>query len=130
MERPFSGDCILEGQFIGPVTQVVTGTCQLTHLGRSTVTFIETVNFATGTFESHPVFVAANGDELHLHLTGVATPAFVNGIPVGLTLLGAADTEGGTGRFAGATGTIAQSGVVRFGAPNTATYHLEGRLTY
>jgi hypothetical protein len=78
------------------------GTGTATHLGRFTehVTLqanLET-EFATGT----ATFTAANGDTLTASVTGKATPTS----PGVLSFVEVYTITGGTGRFAGATGTF------------------------
>ena len=129
--RPFKADCDLQATITGftatGFTQTVTGSCQTSHLGRSTFYGLDVVDFATLTYEMHAVITAANGDEVHATITGNATLT-----PTGAILAGAAAITGGTGRFANASGNPAQSAVVTSTGPLTATasYHLDGRLLY
>ena len=83
---------------MGAVNGSATGTG--THLGQFSVTFPHTVNFATRTGVGTYTFTAANGDTLTASFTGQAS-----GGPV-VSLLEHATVTGGTGRFAGATGTF------------------------
>ena len=127
VDRPFKGDCDLVSRgliFTGPTTatQIVDGTCNLTHLGRSTVLITDNIDFTVLSYSSVTIFTAANGDELHTTLNGFATPS-----STGLTLAGTMLVTGGTGRFVNARGSAAHSGVV---IAFTATSHLEGRLIY
>ena len=73
-----------------------------TDLGRFTVEAPHRVNLATltstGTFE----FTAANGDTLTADFTGTATPE----TPSVVSIVETANITGGTGRFAGATGSF------------------------
>ena len=69
-----------------------------THLGRFTVAFPHTVNFATRTGVGTYTFEAADGDSLTADFTGLAQ----GGPVVSIEEHGA--ITGGTGRFAGATG--------------------------
>lgn len=76
-----------------------------THFGRFTVTGPHRVNLAAtpaaavGTFE----FTAANGDTLTASFTGLGTPTATPGIA---SIVETATITGGTGRFAGATGSF------------------------
>lgn len=76
-----------------------------THLGRFTLTGPHRVNLALtpataiGTFE----FTAANGDALTASFTGLGTPTATPGIA---SIVETATITGGTGRFAGATGSF------------------------
>jgi hypothetical protein len=71
-----------------------------THLGRFTVEFPHTANFATRTGEGTFTFTAANGDTLTADFTGQAQPGPIVSIEEHATI------TGGTGRFAGATGSF------------------------
>lgn len=111
-EVPFKGR--LDGEFTfapdpppSPFASVhfnkVTGNA--THLGRFTVEAPHRVNLvnlatftSTGTFE----FTAANGDKLTADFTGTATAETPSVVSIAET----ANITGGTGRFAGATGSF------------------------
>ena len=82
----------------GTVNGSATGTG--THVGRFTVTFPHTVNFATRTGVGTYTFTAANGDTLTASFTGAA-----QGAPL-VSIVEHATVTGGTGRFEGATGTF------------------------
>jgi hypothetical protein len=72
-----------------------------THLGRYTATFDFQVDLRTGTASGSFTMTAANGDTLFGTFTGHATP--------GGSLAAIVETDtilGGTGRFAGATGSF------------------------
>jgi hypothetical protein len=120
VERPFA----LHGQGVGtfitneagiPVSAQTTGSATATHLGLCTVG--GTVNFTPANDPEHPgrllsagsgTIIAANGDVLQFELNGALdppAPGSITGIdkPVFRWV-------GGTGRFAGATGTA--NGVV------------------
>ena len=71
-----------------------------THLGLFTVEFPHTVNFATRTGEGTFTFTAANGDTLTADFTGQAQPG-----PI-VSIVEHATITGGTGRFAGASGSF------------------------
>jgi len=81
-----------------------TGSGEATQLGRYTVSYEVTVNVQTGAgtgLSAH--FVAANGDSLFAEGSGQATPTETPGI---LKIVETYTITGGTGRFAGATGTF------------------------
>jgi hypothetical protein len=84
---------------LGAVTGSGSGTGTL--LGQFTVAFPHTVNFATRVGEGTFTFTAANGDTLTAPFTGLATQ---EGSTV--SIVEHATITGGTGRFAGATGTF------------------------
>ena len=83
----------------GTVNGSATGTG--THLGEFAVVFPHAVNFATRTGVGTYTFTAANGDTLTASFTGAAS-----GAPPLVSIVEHATVTGGTGRFAGATGTF------------------------
>jgi len=127
-ERPWVGQCDVEASITGPTTILITGTCQLAHLGRATVVTQETVDWAQGTFTNTSTYTAANGDLLYTTGSGV----LVFGAAGTGTATGTWTAVGGTGRFAGASGAAAYAESVQITGPSTAvgTYTLEGRLVY
>ena len=80
----------------------VEGTGKATHLGRFTFTAPHFVNPATRTATGSYQFTAANGDIVFADFTGQATP-IGGGV---LYIVETATVTGGTGRFAGATGSF------------------------
>jgi len=127
-ERPWTGQCDVEATITGPTTILITGSCQLAHLGRTSVVTQETVDWAQGTFTNTSTYTAANGDLLYTVGSGVLT---IGAAGTG-TAAGPWTAVGGTGRFAGATGAAAYAESVQITGPTTAagTYTLEGRLSY
>jgi hypothetical protein len=127
-ERPWRGQCDVEATITGPTTIVITGTCELAHLGRTTVVTQETVDWTLGTFTNTSTYTAANGDLLYTSGSGVLT----FGAAGTGTATGPWTAVGGTGRFAGATGAAAYAESVQITGPATAvgTYTLEGQLSY
>jgi hypothetical protein len=79
------------------------GTGTATRLGRYTVTGAFTVSTATLAGAGTLTFTAANGDVLTATVTSQATPTDGG---AGATLVEAVTITGGTGRFAGATGSF------------------------
>ena len=79
------------------------GTGIATHLGRFTVTWEGTVNLldASGTGSFH--FIAANGDSIFTQDVGQAEPTDTPGV---VRVVEINTITGGTGRFAGATGSF------------------------
>jgi hypothetical protein len=102
---PFKGR--LEGVVtVTPLTPpfmfvLVEGSGNATHLGRLTwvAMLVASPVEAAGTFQ----FTAANGDMLFADFTGHGTPTETPGV---LYIVDDATITGGTGRFAGATGTF------------------------
>jgi hypothetical protein len=73
-----------------------------THLGKFALDIPHVVNRANGTAVGSYEFTAANGDTLTADFTGVAVPI----APGVLYIEETATITGGTGRFAGATGSF------------------------
>lgn len=130
-EVPFKGR--FEGSFTfvpdappSPFASVhLTATGEATNLGRFTLDAPHRVNLATltatGTFE----FKAANGDKVTAGFTGLATPT---GTPGVFSIVETATVTGGTGRFAGATGSFIVTRTVDLASPS-ATGSFEGTIS-
>jgi hypothetical protein len=82
---------------------LVEATGNATQLGRFTLAIPHVVNRANATGIGFYQFTAANGDTLSAHFTGQATPSPIPGV---LYIVETATITGGTGRFAGATGSF------------------------
>jgi hypothetical protein len=111
-EKPFRGSIqaveTLDVQF-PTLFSHGSGTGQATHLGRFAVTYEFEINIpaATGTGPAH--FVAANGDSVLTEVTGQAYPT----ADPDLSFIVETHTiTGGTGRFAGATGSFTVERVI------------------
>jgi hypothetical protein len=106
-EVPLKGN--LQGDVVhtavSPTVDSVTITAagNVAQLGRATITSTHLVDrvarMAVGTYE----FTAANGDTVRAEFTGRATPTATPGV---LAIVENATITGGTGRFAGATGSF------------------------
>jgi hypothetical protein len=108
---PFSARCELTIQPPTPVGpgllhQIDEGTCQATHLGRAQLTSDKIINVVAGTPTLETTFVAANGDVLRGTGTGTNTPVGPGLIAFTATLT----FDGGTGRFADASGQATITG--------------------
>jgi hypothetical protein len=108
---PFNASCEMVIQPPTPVGpgllhQIDAGICQANHLGRAHLTSDKIINVVDGTQTLDATFVAANGDELHGTGTGTSTPSGPGLIAFTSTLT----FDGGTGRFANATGEISITG--------------------
>ena len=132
VNRPWSGSCNVFPVFTSQTTVTYTGTCQLAHLGRVSVSADQTIGApdpTTGviTYTNVVVYTAANGDQLRVLGVGTGAPS-----AIGLTLLGAETADGGTGRFADASGSATIAGEVRFAGPPPVVgfYAVEGTLNY
>src|SRR5438105_4685091 len=87
-----------------PFLQVDVGaTGKATQLGRFTLDVPHVVNAANGTAVGSYEFTAANGDKVYAEFTGQAMPTATPGV---LYIVETATITGGTGRFAGATGSF------------------------
>jgi len=127
-EVPFKGS--LEGTVtVTPLTPpfasvLIEGSGQATQLGRFTVEIPHTVNQAARMGSGTYVFTAANGDTLTAEFTGVATLT----APGVLSTTETATITGGTGRFAGATGSFTAQRVFDI-ATSTTTGSFEGTIS-
>jgi hypothetical protein len=79
------------------------GAGNATFLGQFTVEAPHRVNSATGIGIGSFTFTAANGDRLTADFTGTGTPTATPGV---FAIVETASITGGTGRFAGATGSF------------------------
>jgi hypothetical protein len=112
----------------------VTGTCQATHLGQDRFESSHTaipVGFDAATMTVELLIVggvglhrAANGDELYSAYGGTGTASLVTG-RIEFEFTGT--FTGGTGRFAGASGTTTIRGVVEDGV---ARFTEDGSISY
>jgi carbonic anhydrase/acetyltransferase-like protein (isoleucine patch superfamily) len=103
----------------------IEGVCQYTHLGRTTVVADQNVipqPDGSLLITNLSVYTAANGDELHG--AAVGTGNFTG--PTSVVFTGVETYEGGTGRFAGATGSVPFSGGAEFDTLTTGTGHFAG----
>ena len=127
--RPISGRCELT---VAPlpsappiVRQTDTGTCQLSHLGRTDYAGVLELDLASGTQRGERTLTAANGDVLRMVSVGTSTPR-------GPGLVGFVATltfVGGTGRFANATGEARGEGVANL-VTRTTVVTLDGWIAY
>ncbi len=84
------------------VIAAATGSGHATHLGSYTVSYTVTINVLTGVGTAQAVFVAANGDTVSAQGQGQFTPT---GPALG-SIVEAYSITGGSGRFAGASGSF------------------------
>lgn len=104
-ERPFKGtlSAVETSHLVFPIASVDReGTGTATHLGKYTEHATLQVNVLTGSSTGAATFTAANGDTLTASITGQSTRTS----PGVLSIVEVYTITGGTGRFAGATGTI------------------------
>jgi hypothetical protein len=108
---PFLGSCELVIQPSEPISpgvvrQIDIGDCRISHLGRATFISDKIINFVAGTQTIQGTYIAANGDLLYANGSGTSQL-----IGPGLVAFQASVTfEGGTGRFASASGTATMTG--------------------
>jgi hypothetical protein len=130
-----AGDQVtLKGRLDGTVTVtpldpplasvLIEATGNASQLGRFTLEIPHLVNQATRTGTGTYVFTAANGDTLTADFTGLATLVS----PGVLTTHETAVITGGTGRFAGATGTFTADRTF-FVATGVTTGSFEGAIS-
>ncbi|HEV3079096.1 MAG TPA: hypothetical protein VGY66_04930 [Gemmataceae bacterium] len=81
----------------------VEATGNATHLGQFMLDIPHIVNHTNGTAVGSYEFTAANGDTVFADFTGQATPTSTPGV---LYIVETATITGGTGRFAGASGSF------------------------
>jgi hypothetical protein len=114
------------------------GPAIISHLGKGTFSHAFTVTPTgptTFTIQGVETFTAANGDELFTTFSGSAT---VSGFGVGETghVTGVITVTGGTGRFAGASGTLAGEfdaetlSLVGTTVVNRDVFSVRGRISY
>jgi hypothetical protein len=107
------------------VSVLVNATGNATQLGEFTLAIPHTVNRVTHTAVGTYEFTAANGDTLSASFTGKATPTATPGV---LYIEETATIIGGTGRFAGATGSFTCERFFDTGA-GTTTGSFEGTIS-
>ena len=107
VEVPFRGTLsgVVTHTTIDPQTDavLVEATGNATQLGQFAVSVPHLVNTSTRTAAGTYVFTAANGDTLTAQFTGQASPTATPGV---ISIVETATITGGTGRFAGATGSF------------------------
>jgi len=126
--RPFKGSCALTFVPTSPppiVHQTDTGTCHITHLGLTAFYGEQDINVAAGTQSGWRRLTAANGDELHFTHVGTSGPAG----PGLVSFVAQMTIVGGTGRFAGATGSARGTGLANLITRSTSVT-LEGTISY
>ena len=106
-ETPFKGtvNAVETVEVVPPTTLSVTrvGTGTATYLGKFTEHITLQVDIPTGHATGAATFTAANGDTLTATVDGQGTPTTTPGV---VSIVEVYTITGGTGRFAGATGTF------------------------
>jgi hypothetical protein len=103
----------------------VEGSGQATHLGNFEVSIPHVTNRSNGTAVGTYEFTAANGDTLTADFTSQVTPTDVPGV---VNVAVTATITGGTGRFAGATGSFVGDRVVDM-VHGTVTESFDGTIS-
>lgn len=98
--------------------------CQLAHLGRTTAVAEQIVSLTGPLASNTTIYTAANGDQLFVTWTGTG---IANGPDN--TFSGPETITGGTGRFAGASGSTWVSGTASF-ATMTGQFTSVGTISY
>jgi hypothetical protein len=127
---PFKGNASLmskiEGLCAGGVLFSVSGGGYVTQLGAMTVSETVCMNPNTLTFTGDFTLAAANGDTVSARIyTGQGTPTAVANV---VSVLGFWRITGGTGRFAGATGSGKGFGTVNL-VTGEAPHRVEGTIS-
>jgi hypothetical protein len=105
-ETPFKGtvNAVETVEVVFPTLSVTRdGTGTATYLGKFTEHITLQVNIPTGHATGVATFTAANGDTLTATVDGQGTPTTTPGV---VSIVEVYTITGGTGRFAGATGTF------------------------
>ncbi len=127
--KPWNGRC--NGDFVlSQTTLHITGVCHFARIGRMTFVIDQTLVFGSVIhFTGASTYTATNGDQLFTRHSGTATPTS-DGTAV--ILAGTETAIGGTGRFAGATGSATLTGMSFLAGPrqNTGFFRLHGTLSF
>jgi hypothetical protein len=135
-ERPFGGTCTFASTVLPPESGQPPNVirfhqdfvCHLTHLGLTTGSSLETATLtATGSvFVTTVTYTAANGDQLFTVQNGTgAVPA--NGV---ISFTFTETVTGGTGRFAGASGSFSATGSITQATRTGEFEFTSGTLSY
>jgi hypothetical protein len=133
--RPAGGSCTFHSVLLPPEPEQpanvrhlhIDEVCQLRHLGRAIGSAEETSTFtATGpVITNSTTYTAANGDQLFVTFSGTGTLP-VSGV---VSFSGTETVTGGTGRFAGASGSLDRAGTVSI-LTQTGEFETSGTVTY
>ena len=126
---PFRGSCELTVTPLPSTPPIIrqtdAGTCRLSHLGRAAFEGVLEIDLRTGTQTGERTLTAANGDQLYLTVMGTSAPAG----PGLVSFVATFTIEGGTGRFANATGTASGEGVANLVTRKTSVT-IDGEIVY
>jgi hypothetical protein len=135
VSRPAGGTCAGHGTLLPPepgqpanvIRRHIDVVCQFLHMGR-TIGSIESVSTVTATeivITDSVTYTAANGDQLFASFSGTGAPP-LDGFR---SYSGTETVTGGTGRFAGATGSFVREGRVNVAAA-TGEFEISGTISY
>jgi hypothetical protein len=113
---PIAGTCVSEDAqppSVDPpfLNQVITGSCQFSHLGRTDMYLLQRVDLRTGSSTGQVTFTAADGSTLAVTQSASST---ITGATT-RTFAGEATIVGGAGRFAAASGVLTLAGTLALG---------------
>jgi hypothetical protein len=127
--RPISGWCELTVTPLPSTPPIVrqtdTGTCQLSHLGRTAYEGVLELDLVARTQRGERTLTAANGDVLRVLAVGTSTPRG----PALVDFVATLTFVGGTGRFANATGQARAEGTAN-PVTRTTVVALDGWIAY
>jgi hypothetical protein len=136
--KPYQGSCSTVVVPVTPPTTVpqelsITYDCTLAHLGRTTATVRQFVtptgaspSGVTLSLTNVTTYTAANGDRLIANFSG---SALLDPSTGEVAFVGFETFNGGTGRFAGATGSAQLEGTASI-FTNTGLFTTKGRISY
>lgn len=132
--RPAGGKCQTQFAFLSDVVVQIELDCNLLHLGLASGTSTQTITVTgqsqtgqlTAVLSSSPVYTAANGDLLNASFTGTG---LIDPVAGTVTYSGTETFSGGTGRFAGASGSVALNGTASL-ITMSGSYTTTGSLRY
>lgn len=115
----WTGDATIIGNCEnGGLSFVESGTGHIEHMGKTTWSNQYCMDPLTWTGSGTATETAANGDKIFVQ----TTPHFIWTSPTGGTWIEEETVTGGTGRFAGATGSSHSKGTFTLTSPTTATW--------
>jgi len=129
--RPLHGSCQTTFAFTQTGSIDIEGTCYYSHLGLTTSVAEQIILPGPGGTQlifNTAVYTAANGDMLFSNFVGAGVFTSATGV----SFSGTETYDGGTGRFADATGSATLVGTAEFTSPSAGVgqYSVEGTISY